>query len=83
MGFLLQNISMFKVNDKVINQRGNVGVIVSIRSKGCKDLFKVDFGRVQRFFEAKELSLTDKPSSIELLHKKHEWQSKDMTYPRP
>jgi hypothetical protein len=61
---------MFKVNDKVINQRGHVGIVIGVRSKGCKHLFKVDFGRISRFFEAKELSLTDKPSSIELLLKR-------------
>ena len=71
MGFLLQNVSMFKIKDKVINQRGHVGIVIGIRSKGCKHLFKVDFGRVSRFFEAKELSLTDKPSSIELLLKRN------------
>mgnify|MGYP003629372335 FL=1 len=63
---------MFKIKDKVINQRGNVGIVIGIHSKGCKHLFKVDFGRVQRFFEAKELTLTDKPSSIELLIKRGE-----------
>ena len=47
---------MFKIKDKVVNQRGNVGEVVSVTSKGCKLLFKVDFGRVQRFFEAKELT---------------------------
>jgi hypothetical protein len=61
---------MFKIKDKVINQRGNVGIIIGIHSKGCKHQYKVDFGRVQRFFEAKELTLTDKPSSIELLLKR-------------
>jgi hypothetical protein len=71
VGFLLQNVSMFKIKDKVINQRGHVGIVIGIRSKGCKHLFKVDFGRVSRFFEAKELSLTDKPSSIELLLKRN------------
>jgi hypothetical protein len=71
VGFLLQNVSMFKIKDKVINQRGHVGIVIGIRSKGCKHLFKVDFGRVSRFYEAKELSLTDKPSSIELLLKRN------------
>ena len=46
---------MFKLNDKVKNQRGNVGVIVSIRAKGCKDLIGVDFGRITRFFQTKDL----------------------------
>jgi len=63
---------MIKLNDKVINQRGNVGIVISIHSKGCKDLFEVDFGRISRFFQAKELTLTDKPSSIELLMKRGE-----------
>ena len=62
--------SMFKINDIVINQRGNVGEVVSVTSKGCKLLFKVDFGRVQRFFEAKELTLSNGDLSIEKTLKK-------------
>ena len=61
---------MRKIKDKVINQRGNVGEVVSVTSKGCKYLFKVDFGRVQRFFEAKELTLSNGDLSIEKTLKK-------------
>jgi len=46
---------MLKIKDKVVNQRGNVGEVVSIRSKGCKDLIGVDFGRITRFFQTKDL----------------------------
>lgn len=74
---------MLKIKDKVANQGGHVGEVVSIHSKGCEVWVGVDFGWITRFCEPKELSLTDKPLSIELLHKNHEWQSKDMTYPRP
>ena len=66
---------MLKVKDKVTNQRGHVGEIVSIRTKGCKLLIGVDFGRITRFFQAKDLTLTDKPSSIELLLKLGELKS--------
>jgi hypothetical protein len=41
---------MIKLNDKVKNQRGHVGKVVSIRTKGCKLLVGVDFGRITRFF---------------------------------
>jgi len=41
---------MLKIKDKVVNQRGNVGKVVSIRPKGCKLLVGVDFGRITRFF---------------------------------
>jgi len=47
---------MIKIKDIVTEKRtGFEGEVINIRSKGCKTLFVVDFGRITRSFIRSEI----------------------------
>ena len=50
---------MIKIKDIVTEKRtGFKGEVINIRSKGCKTLFVVDFGRITRSFTRSEIEST-------------------------